>query len=397
MTKRPPLPKYVVGKRLRDGTIAFYWAPPTWALRDGCPMAREALGTDYGEAKRRCDVLNPQFQAWLKRGEIGEVSPRIEPGSFDWLAATFKRSPKFTELPVATRNSYDNALRLVADYRLTDGRRFGKLSINSVTPGTADKLFAKLKIKADGTTRTRTAILSMAVARIAWNVARRISPGTVPANNPFEKMRLKYKPTKTRPVTRAELDKLVAAADALGTPSIGTACLLSFYTLLRQTDCLTLTWGAYRPSDAPNIARLAHHKTGEPVDVPLIDDDGSILFPELCTRLDRTTRHGSLVVMRDVPDRRRKVHLPWDEDYFRKMFAKVRRKAGLGTGVTFMGLRHGRLTEASDAGLSDAQMMALSGHRTRAALLRYSQVTPKQRKVGARLLRDGTKQGDLSE
>ena len=65
--------------------------------------------------------------------------------------------------------------------------------------------------------------------------------------------------------------------------------------------------------------------------------------------------------------------------------------------VTFMGLRHGGLTEGADVGLSDAQMRALSGHRTAAALLRYSQATSRQRKVGARLRRDGTKRDNLSE
>jgi hypothetical protein len=42
-------------------------------------------------------------------------------------------------------------------------------------------------------------------------------------------------------------------------------------------------------------------------------------------------------------------------------------------------------------------MMALSGHRTRAVLTRYSQATAKQRKVGARLRRDGTKRDEMSE
>src|SRR5262249_1311014 len=152
--------------------------------------------------------------------------------------------------------------------------------------------------------------------------------------NPFERMGLTYRPRQTRPVTRDEMMKLVEAADAVGAPSIGTACMISFYWLLREGNCLSLTWGAYRPPDAPGIARLVHHKTGEPVDVPLIDDDGTPLFPELCERLDATPRRGSLIIMRDQPDRR-KVHLPWKEDNFRHRFAEIREAAGFDYTLTF--------------------------------------------------------------
>jgi len=62
MPKRKPMgwPELMTAKRLATGTTAYYWAPPTRAHKAGCPVASEALGTDYGTAKRRCDdVLNP--------------------------------------------------------------------------------------------------------------------------------------------------------------------------------------------------------------------------------------------------------------------------------------------------------------------------------------------------
>jgi Phage integrase family len=400
MPRRKPQgwPKYMVTKRLRGGVTGYYWAPPTWAIKKGCPLDREALGTDYAEAKRRCDeMLNPQLRAWMTRGEIGEVSPRLEPGSFDWMTATFKRSPLYTNLPAKTRKSYDGALALIADHTRKDGKRFGTSAISGITGAVVDKLYVKLLTRDDGTERRRTVNLAMAVARRGWNVARRASADRVPADNPFERMGLKYRPKQTHPVTREEMMRLVAAADAAGAPSIGTACMISYWWLLRQSDCLKLSWGSYRPADAPDIARMVHHKTGAPVDVPLLDDDGSPLFPELCDRLAATPIRGSLIVMRDQLDRSRKIYLPWKLDHFRHAFAEIREAAGLDASVTFMGLRHGGLTEGANAGLSDAQLRALSGHRTTAALVRYSQATSRQRKVGARMRRDGTKQGDLSE
>jgi hypothetical protein len=63
-----------------------------------------------------------------------------------------------------------------------------------------------------------------------------------------------------------------------------------------------------------------------------------------------------------------------------------------------MGFRHGGNVEGAEAGLTDAQLRALSGHRTTAALLRYAQTTKQQRRAGARKrLEARTKKGRLSE
>ena len=67
-------------------------------------------------------------------------------------------------------------------------------------------------------------------------------------------------------------------------------------------------------------------------------------------------------MIRDKPDRRRKVHLPWREDYFRHRVATIRAAAGIDRAAKFTGLRHGGNTE--DADLTDARLCALSGHRT---------------------------------
>ena len=78
--------------------------------------------------------------------------------------------------------------------------------------------------------------------------------------------------------------------------------------------------------------------------------------------------------------------------------ARIKAAAGIDPEIKFMGLRHGGNTEGADANLSDAQMRALSGHRTTAALLRYAQTSTQQRRVEARLRRNArTKGGQTSE
>src|SRR6516162_5923990 len=118
MPHRKPLgwPRYMVVRRLKSGTVAYYWVLPTWAKRTGCTLQVEALGVDYALAKLRCDeVLNPRFDAWRKREEIVHAD-RAPPGTFDWMITLYKSSPLFQKLPVRTQKSYDAALRLASQH-----------------------------------------------------------------------------------------------------------------------------------------------------------------------------------------------------------------------------------------------------------------------------------------
>ena len=66
--------------------------------------------------------------------------------------------------------------------------------------------------------------------------------------------------------------------------------------------------------------------------------------------------------------------------------------------IKFMGLRHGGNSEGANAGLTDAQLRALSGHKTIAALLRYVPASAEQQKSGSRKrLESRTKKGQVSE
>jgi hypothetical protein len=227
----------------------------------------------------------------------------------------------------------------------------------------------------------------MVCCRTAWNWARRDQPEVIPASNPFAGVDMgDYKAKPTRPVTHAELLRFVQAADDAGDNSIGTAAMLSYYWLQRQNDIIgRLSWTQhYRPAENPNIARIYHHKTGELVEMPLYDVDGTVLWPELIERLDATARRGTLIVTRDKPDRQRKTYLPWREDYFRHRVAQLRTAADIDPEVKFMGLRHGGNTEGADADLTDAQMRALSGHKTATMTVLYAKQTMKQRREGAR-------------
>jgi hypothetical protein len=246
----------------------------------------------------------------------------------------------------------------------------------------------------------------MDVCRRAWRVAFRDRPSIVPTENPFSQMGISYRPNVTRAATYLELISFVQKADELGHRSLGTAALIAFFWLQREEDIfLRLAWTNYQPAAEVGVVRIIHHKNGELVDVPLMDNDGTDLWPELTPRLNREVRLGTLIVMRDRADLKRKVHLPWATSatnpvrHVQRVVAQIRRAANLPSEITFTSFRHGGHTDAADAGLTDAQIRALSGHKTAAMISVYAKKTKDQRLDAARKRLEArrTKGGNLSE
>jgi hypothetical protein len=409
MKKRKPIgwPDYMEEKASK-GVISYYWNAPTWARKRSCPITSEALGTDYGAAKARCDdFLNPTFDSWRTGGATDNIVARAVVGSFDWVVTTYRSSKKFINRPARTRASYDRALNDISGYLLIDARRFGSLSVNGVTSLAVDRLYDKLKIGKTGKPRQRSALLAMTVAKLAWTVAARVHPTVMPAGNPFKGVEIEYDPKKNRSATLEELGFFVAAADADGSPSLGTAAMIAFYWLPREEDIFErFAWSDYRPAEKPDHVQIWHQKNRktEKVAIPLFDTDGTELWPEMVRRIEGLKRTGTLIVMRDAIDPRKKVHLPWMTGgrnamrYVQSEVRRICRAAGLPDSITFTSFRHGGHTDGSDSGLTDAQMRALGGHKTTAALLRYAKETDKQRQIGARKrLNARTKKGNLSE
>jgi hypothetical protein len=399
---------YMLEKTTASG-VRYYWNAPTWARKRGYPITSEALGSDYAAAKARCDgFLNPAFDSWRTGGATDDLSkPRTVVGSFDWLVAAYRSSHKFTKRPARTRASYDRALNDVAEYMLKDGRRFGSLHVKSISAGAVDRLYEKLKVGASGKLRHRSALLSITVCKRAWDVAHRTHPSVVSPANPFKGLEIEYQPKQNKSATLAELNEFVAAADADGSQSLGTAAMIAFYWLVREEDIFgRFAWSDYRPADRPDHVLAWHHKNRktEKVAIPLFDVDGTALWPEMMARFEGVKRTGTLIVMRDNPDRRKKIHLPWmtgGRNPMRYVQAEVRRicrAASLPDDLTFTSFRHGGHTDGADSGLTDAQMRALGAHKSTAALLRYAKDTETQRQIaGRKRLKSRTERGNMSE
>jgi hypothetical protein len=146
----------------------------------------------------------------------------------------------------------------------------------------------------------------------------------------------------------------------------------------------------YRPKDRPDEVLIVHPKNGQQVWVPLYDK-GEPLFPELMQRMDlmKGDRVDGRFFLRDWPDQRAMVPLPWAQDhrnlgYVQKRTKEIIRAANLRDELTFASFRHGGLTELGDADLTDTQIRALSRQKSSKVLPRYIKRTQRQIVAGTR-------------
>jgi hypothetical protein len=422
-----PLPRYTRRKPLAGGKWAYFFEPPTWARRNGCPVQAEALGDDYDAAVRRAeDVLLKGFDSWRTAGLSDMVPIGPAEGTFDWLVAIFKGHRAWTEIDWKTQRLYDQGLSLFADHILKDGTRVGSKRISDFKRGFVDAIYAKLlnveEQDESGKTITRTrrrfANAAMTACRRAWNVGKRAQEKLVPEVNPFSQMFLKKRGPgeavrDTPTATWEELTLFRAMAIGLGYRSIATAALATWEWLQREEHLLgAFSWSHYRPKERPRAVRIVHPKNGEEAWWPLFDEIGnpqqSPLFPELMAELDAlkaSTVVGmdGLVFRRDHARRRHKVPLPWitargDLRYFRSVVKSIIRAAGLREELSFTSFRHGGFTEGADADMTDAELRAAGRHRSARQLPTYAKRTRKQLISVAKKRRDErTKAANLSE
>ena len=358
-------------------------------------------------------VLLPAFDSW-RSGGASDTTPRVAAvGSLDWLFAEYRADRRFTTLNPKTKRIHESGMRLVGDHILKDGRRLGSIRLEAIDTAVADTLYERLltvrKANADGKivererrTRVNHAMKS---CRRAWNVVLRRNPRKVPPLNPFAKMGLVSYNRETPTATYAQLTSFRIKAREMGYASLATAALVAWEWLQREEAIFSVfDVTHYRPKEHPNAVRVLHPKTNEENWVPLFDDGGVSLYPELMAELDaiKRDRVGGLMLVRDLGHRR-----PWptwprpDEPDLTHMSRKVKkiiRAAGLREELTFTSFRHGGFTEAGDAELTDSQIRAQGRHKSAKVLPKYVKRTMRQVADGAKKRRAvRTNDGHLSE
>ena len=377
-------PRYMLAKRLKLGTVAYYWNPPMRDIAAGFALDREALGQDYGKAIERADLLNDHLDSWRRAGscKIEEAQPGY--GSLGWLFDKYRRSRAFQQkVSERSRPGYERSLREIEDIQTLRGTTIACLPLNTITTRAVDKIYEKLQTGPRKNNRTRQANHAIDIARRAWSVVHRLYPNVVPDNNPWVGVERVGKKVEKVAATRPEAYALAASLRQLGEPHLGAAALICFEWHQRPEHIVLggrMRWTDWRPPEMPSYVRVEHPKTGAVVWMPLEDEEGE-LYPEIEKCLRDLPRIGLPIVLtagQRGPPR------PYSAAFYQRRVREARTHAGLGSHVTLDACRHGGMTELGDAEITEQGVMALSGHKTPQAARGYVKRTDAQRRLAAR-------------
>lgn len=411
MANRSDRPPYLEKKRLKDGTVAYYFNPPSWARTMGCPIPHTSLGTNKQEAYNHVwNVLYKHFLSWLTKGATDIVAKRMAEGSFEWLVLKqFPGHRAFKRLSESTQAGHLRRLRKMTEIKMPDGSTLGTWPLKDFEPEVVDMVyeilladkkpfevedeFGQKVMKQPGETQANHI---MKVCCRAWNVGYRSKSSIVPKENPFSKMGLSWNHDPTYKASWQQLMEFVKTADELGHDDIGTAAMVTWEFCQRPTHVFrNFLLKHYRPDAMPNHVFVVHPKNKEKVWMPLFNTSSAsqvpfLIFPMLAPRLEvmwleaqEKGRTEGPFFVREHLDAKTFTFKNWvtrgsDIGAANDVVKKIVVHAGLPDFLTLENFRHGGITELGDADLTDSQARAMTRHKSEGELPTYIEPTQKQ-------------------
>ncbi len=324
MARRPSLPRYVKAIP-RRGRIYYYFR-----FRD----IYQRLPDDPESA-----AFHARYAEILAGLEPKGGPQRIVPDSLAAMVRDYLASPEFQRLRAKSRDYYR--------------RQLDRISIIGEHPAAAIRRRHILALRDQiGAGRTADQFIQVVRRLFSWGLDRELV-----SENPA--MRIARTHTSQR--YTAWSDEALAEFEAI-TPigPIRTAYMLGRYTGQRRGDVLAMTKADY---DGAWIRVEAQEKTGEPLWIPA--------HPALRAYLDQLGIEVGLLVKGPGAG-------PWDRSGFAKAFRRALDVAGL-RALHFHGLRHSASRSLAEAGCTDEEIAAITGHRAREMVAHYTRQARQRR------------------
>lgn len=327
--------RYLTSRTDKNG-VRYYWQPSAVLRRAGFVLTR--LSDDRSEAVSRAMELNAAVDEWMR----GERLPfacddKRHPESFDALVAAYRASTRWRRLAPKTQRDYARCLDILH-------AKFGKEIVRFMNRADILSFYEDEYIRRP------------AVANACMRVLRLVLQHAV--NHGWLKFNPALKPGLVSSAPRQEVwpieaeNAFVEAAFALNRPSVAAAFILSAYLGQRQGDILKLTPTQFKDG----CFRLRQSKTKVWVEVPAHKRVRDIL--------SRLTRRGERTIVCSEATGK-----PYKADHFRKLFRRVINRAekehpeiDFG-GLQFMDLRRTAVVRLAEAGATEAEISAVTGHK----------------------------------
>ena len=316
--------KYVQEFVDRHGTTRRYFR------KGGCPKI--ALPGLPGSKE-----FQDAYQAALAtvKSDTLKKAVTIPAGSVAALIRSYKTSAAYTDLKPLTRRTYDGVLRSIeAEHGHRPAATMPRAAIVKIMDGFRDR---------PGAAKNHLVIWRM-LCRRAMDLGWRDDDPTFGVRMP------KQKGTGFKTWTEAEIAQYEAHHKNGSRERLALALLL--YTGQRRGDVVSLG----RQHVRNNRISLRQSKTGQVVDIPIL--------PELAAEIDASVT-GDLTFLITSFGK------PFSQAGFGNWFRDACNAAGLNE-LSAHGLRKAAARRLAEAGCSDREIMAITGHKTHSEITRYT-------------------------
>lgn len=345
--------KYM-SKRVRKGDTVWV-INPSQAVRKALGVGFEQYNT-FEAAKDRSLELELAFDDH-KRAQKPIKRMHIAENTVDALYQFYKSRDAYQKLSKNTRRTYDFLFQTASNMRIGQSNiQFGRMLVKNVTATVADDLY--LLVKTEKSLHRANSVAK--ILRRVWYVGRR-GPLRDDYPNPFQQMGLQPLVSRRTRWYPEDFQKFIDTADRMGYPSVGTLALLCYDLCQRPGDMRKLTWDNF---DGQCFV-FTQEKTGQEMYL-----EASPRILERFAALKRRAGDKTIIVYEATKR-------PYDMRMYAKIAQMVRQEAGLSPDLQIRDLRRSGATEMGEAGCTEDEIAAVTGHTSRQMLQIYVNPTRK--------------------
>lgn len=353
------------------GNERVYSVRPTPALLKSFPNLTFKTFTDKREANALGYEWKRKHNAWL---EGNHETAEIDPSSVEALIDAWKGSSAFSvnRLSESTRRSYLHHLEYLVTIPLNTVE-FGKMQVQDVDADYADELFEYIVDEVS----THKAVHCMKVLKLVWKKACRGGKNKQLYKAPGNVWREVECPSIPARRVMWDIDQIVGMikyCDEQGYPSMGTMLAMCYEFCQRPVDVRKFKWSNIEGKTG--VSSFIQQKTKKDMAIGMTED--------LKHRMNLHSRRNT----DDYVFAYEKTGRPFSSDKCNKLFRKLADGYGLPqvplynifnpdgsqmmSNIWMADLRRTGATNASRAGCTDRELMALTGHKNPKMLVVYA-------------------------
>jgi integrase len=285
-----------------------------------------------------------------------EGKPRPPADSVTILVDDYLRSPVFGQLSKTTQRNYRTHLKTIDEL-------YGWMPVQAISRKIV-KAYQAAMVRKAGETSDHPARANYAVEVLRRLISFAIDHGVAMQNPAARPGRLKI--GERRAWTDEEIESFCGHAP----PHLVLALRLALFSGQRQGDLLSMSWAQW--DERGNSLAVRQEKTGVMVTIPV----HRALLADLHTARERRAAVTIITNARGAP---------YGKDVFRHEFSDAVKSAGL-NGVVFHGLRHNATQRLMEAGCTEGEAKAITGHKTSRMIQHYA-ARANQKKLAGRAMR----------